>query len=158
MIPVPPHLQRLADQIDGWLDLRCPERVLELLPPMLADPAARPAGLTMRIRAYVRQARCAEALVDLAELRTTQAILGALGNLPQEAEVPALVESATIRRRRECAACAFRFTTYERVEAARLIVIKRDGTRQEFDRERLASGLRKALTRRPVPDDAAREQ
>lgn len=72
MIPVPPHLQRLADQIDGWLDLRCPERVLELLPPMLADPGARPAGLTMRIRAYVRQARCAEALVDLAELRTAQ--------------------------------------------------------------------------------------
>jgi len=72
VIPVPPHLQRLADRIDGWLDLRCPERVLELLPPMLADPAARPAGLTMRIRAYVRQARCAEALVDLAELRTTQ--------------------------------------------------------------------------------------
>jgi transcriptional repressor NrdR len=66
-----------------------------------------------------------------------------------------LDESATIRRRRECAACATRFTTYERVEAARLIVVKRDGTRQEFDREKLASGLRKALTRRPVRDDAA---
>ena len=72
MIPVPSHLQRLADQIDGWLDLRCPERVLDLLPPMLADPQARPAGLAMRVRAYVRQARCAEALLDLAELRTTQ--------------------------------------------------------------------------------------
>ena len=66
-----------------------------------------------------------------------------------------LDDSATIRRRRECAACSMRFTTYERVEAARLVVIKRDGTRQEFDRERLASGLRKALTRRPVPDGAA---
>jgi len=66
-----------------------------------------------------------------------------------------LDDSATIRRRRECAACTFRFTTYERVEAARLIVIKRDGARQEFDRERLVSGLRKALTRRPVPDGAA---
>jgi transcriptional repressor NrdR len=66
-----------------------------------------------------------------------------------------LDESATIRRRRECAACATRFTTYERVEAARLVVVKRDGTRQEFDREKLASGLRKALTRRPVRDDAA---
>ena len=66
-----------------------------------------------------------------------------------------LDDSATIRRRRECAACAFRFTTYERVEAARLIVLKRDGSRQEFDRERLASGLRKALTRRPVADGAA---
>ena len=66
-----------------------------------------------------------------------------------------LDESATIRRRRECAACATRFTTYERVEAARLIVVKRDGTRQEFDRDKLADGLAKALTRRPVADDAA---
>ena len=48
-----------------------------------------------------------------------------------------------------------RFTTYERIEAARLIIIKRDGSRQEFDRDKLASGLRKALTRRPVPDQAA---
>src|SRR6187401_2931468 len=66
-----------------------------------------------------------------------------------------LDDSATIRRRRECAACQMRFTTYERVEAARLVVIKRDGVRQEFDRDRLVSGLRKALTRRPVPDGAA---
>ena len=66
-----------------------------------------------------------------------------------------LDDSATIRRRRECNACAMRFTTYERIEAARLVVVKRDGTRQEFDRERLVTGLRKALTRRPVPDDAA---
>ena len=66
-----------------------------------------------------------------------------------------LDDSATIRRRRECAACAMRFTTYERVEAARLVVVKRDGARQEFDRDRLVSGLRKALTRRPVPDGAA---
>ena len=66
-----------------------------------------------------------------------------------------LDDSATIRRRRECAACAMRFTTYERVEAARLVVIKRDGVRQEFDRDKLSDGLRKALTRRPVPDDAA---
>ena len=66
-----------------------------------------------------------------------------------------LDDAATIRRRRECAACAARFTTYERVEAARLLVVKRDGTRQEFDRDKLANGLRKALTRRPVPDGAA---
>jgi len=68
-----------------------------------------------------------------------------------------LDESATIRRRRECSACATRFTTYERIEAARLIVVKRDGGRQEFDREKLASGLRKALTRRPVAEDAAEQ-
>ena len=66
-----------------------------------------------------------------------------------------LDESATIRRRRECNACTTRFTTYERVEAARLVIVKRDGVRQEFDRDKLASGLRKALTRRPVADDAA---
>jgi transcriptional repressor NrdR len=68
-----------------------------------------------------------------------------------------LDDSATIRRRRECASCATRFTTYERVEAARLVVVKRDGTRQEFDRGKLAAGLRKALTRRPVPDGAAEQ-
>ncbi len=50
-----------------------------------------------------------------------------------------------------------RFTTYERTEAARLIVVKRDGVRQEFDRDKLAGGLRKALTRRPVADDAAEQ-
>ena len=68
-----------------------------------------------------------------------------------------LDDTATIRRRRECAVCASRFTTYERVEAARLVVMKRDGTRQEFDRDKLASGLRKALTRRPVADGAAEQ-
>jgi transcriptional repressor NrdR len=68
-----------------------------------------------------------------------------------------LDDSATIRRRRECSSCATRFTTYERIEAARLVVVKRDGTRQEFDRDKLAAGLRKALTRRPVPDGAAEQ-
>jgi len=69
MLPVPSSLQRLADQIDGWLDLRCPDKALELIDPILADPAARPAGLTMRVRAYVRQARYRDALTDLGELR-----------------------------------------------------------------------------------------
>jgi transcriptional repressor NrdR len=46
-----------------------------------------------------------------------------------------------------------RFTTHERIEVARLVVLKSDGSRQEFDRDKLAAGLRKALTRRPVPDD-----
>jgi transcriptional repressor NrdR len=66
-----------------------------------------------------------------------------------------LDDALTIRRRRECASCGTRFTTYERVEAARLVVTKRDGGREEFDRAKLAAGLRKALTRRPVPDTAA---
>jgi transcriptional repressor NrdR len=68
-----------------------------------------------------------------------------------------LDDAATIRRRRECNVCGTRFTTYERVEAARLVVLKRDGTRQDWDRARLISGLRKALTRRPVPDGAAEQ-
>lgn len=68
-----------------------------------------------------------------------------------------LDDAATIRRRRECGACTLRFTTYERIEAARLVIVKRDGTRQEFDRDKLAAGLRKALTRRPVPATAAEQ-
>ena len=66
-----------------------------------------------------------------------------------------LDDAATIRRRRECGVCSTRFTTYERVESARLTVVKRGGERQEFDRAKLASGLEKALTRRPVPAGAA---
>ncbi|MBL9076172.1 MAG: hypothetical protein JNL08_01630 [Planctomycetes bacterium] len=72
MFPVPPPLRRLADQIDGWLDLRCPERALDLLPPLLADPEARPAGLSLRIRAQVRLGNYAAALDDLGELRRSQ--------------------------------------------------------------------------------------
>ena len=68
-----------------------------------------------------------------------------------------LDDSATVRRRRECAACSNRFTTYERIETARLVVVKRDGTRQEFDRDKLAVGIRKALTRRPVRESAAEQ-
>jgi transcriptional repressor NrdR len=66
-----------------------------------------------------------------------------------------LDDSATIRRRRECNVCSARFTTYERVESARLTVLKSTGERQEFDRQKLAAGLEKALTRRPVPAGAA---
>lgn len=70
MFKVPAALQRLADQIDGWLDLRVPDRALDLLGPMLADPDGRPAGLVMRVRAYARMGRFADALPDLAELRS----------------------------------------------------------------------------------------
>ena len=65
------------------------------------------------------------------------------------------IDDAAIRRRRECNLCAQRFTTYERIESARLTVIKSDNKREEFDREKLATGLSRALTRRPVADDAA---
>jgi len=65
------------------------------------------------------------------------------------------IDEAAIRRRRECNLCATRFTTYERIESARLTVVKSDGRREEFDRDKLATGLARALTRRPVPADAA---
>jgi transcriptional repressor NrdR len=66
-----------------------------------------------------------------------------------------LDDSTTVRRRRECSSCRTRFTTYERVGSARLTVTKRDGSREEFDRDKLAAGLAKALTRRPVGPGAA---
>jgi transcriptional repressor NrdR len=65
------------------------------------------------------------------------------------------LDEASIRRRRECGNCGTRFTTYERIESPRLLVVKRGGNREEFDRDKLVSGFRKALTRRPVADDAA---
>jgi transcriptional repressor NrdR len=61
---------------------------------------------------------------------------------------------ASIRRRRECTSCGRRFTTYERVEVVGVSVVKRDGTREPFDRDKLASGLRKALTNRPITPPA----
>jgi transcriptional repressor NrdR len=57
---------------------------------------------------------------------------------------------SSIRRRRTCANCGRRFTTYERVESAGLIVVKKDGRRQEFDPDKLRRKIRVALTKRPV--------
>lgn len=68
-----------------------------------------------------------------------------------------LDDATTVRRRRECSSCRSRYTTYERVESARLIVLKSNGSREEFDRDKLAAGLAKALTRRPVGAEAADE-
>ena len=59
-------------------------------------------------------------------------------------------EGGAIRRRRECTACLRRFTTYERVEEIPLIVIKKDGRREPFDRNKILSGLLKACEKRPV--------
>jgi len=60
---------------------------------------------------------------------------------------------ASIRRRRECGNCGRRFTTYERVEAVALTVVKKDGRRQEFDPAKLRQKLRVALTKRPVGEE-----
>ena len=59
-------------------------------------------------------------------------------------------EGATIRRRRECIACGFRFTTYEEVEHEGLLVLKRDGRREEFSKDKLMSGIKKACQKRPI--------
>ena len=56
-----------------------------------------------------------------------------------------------IRRRRECLACGHRFTTYERIETNYLMVIKKSGDRELFNRDKLASGIYKAFEKRPVP-------
>jgi transcriptional repressor NrdR len=59
-------------------------------------------------------------------------------------------EGATIRRRRQCNGCDHRFTTYEEIERQDLMVIKRDGRREQFSRDKLLSGLKKAFQKRPV--------
>jgi transcriptional repressor NrdR len=63
-------------------------------------------------------------------------------------------ENTAIRRRRECTKCLKRFTTYEKVESVPLMVIKKDKTRQAFDREKLLNGLLRACEKRPVPVSA----
>jgi len=55
-----------------------------------------------------------------------------------------------IRRRRECGACGRRFTTYERIDDMGLVVVKRDGTREPFERDKVEAGIRKAFAGRPI--------
>jgi transcriptional repressor NrdR len=62
-------------------------------------------------------------------------------------------EGAAIRRRRQCLDCNHRFTTYEEVERRGLMVVKRDGRREEFSKEKLRAGLRKAFQKRPISPD-----
>jgi len=57
----------------------------------------------------------------------------------------------TIRRRRECAKCGRRFTTYERIDEIPYMVVKKDGRREKFDRQKILAGLLKACEKRPVP-------
>jgi transcriptional repressor NrdR len=59
-------------------------------------------------------------------------------------------EGATIRRRRQCIQCGHRFTTYEEIEHQGLMVLKRDGRHEEFSKEKLLSGIKKACQKRPV--------
>lgn len=61
-----------------------------------------------------------------------------------------VAEGASIRRRRECTDCSHRFTTYERIEKPQLIVVKKDGTRELFNRQKLLAGLYRATEKTPV--------
>ena len=60
-------------------------------------------------------------------------------------------ENSSIRRRRECLSCGKRFTTYEPVESLPMVVVKKDGSRQSFDRRKVLGGMIRACEKRPVP-------
>lgn len=60
-------------------------------------------------------------------------------------------EGSSIRRRRECLSCGKRFTTYETVESLPMVVVKKDGSRQSFDKEKVMGGMIRACEKRPVP-------
>ena len=66
-------------------------------------------------------------------------------------------DSASIRRRRECASCGKRFTTYERIEELIPFVIKKDGRREPYERQKVIIGLKKACEKRPISMEAIEE-
>jgi transcriptional repressor NrdR len=65
----------------------------------------------------------------------------------------AATDGLSIRRRRECLKCGFRFSTYEEMEILELMVVKRDGNKESYDREKLIKGLRRSLEKRPITED-----
>jgi len=62
-------------------------------------------------------------------------------------------DGLSIRRRRECLKCGFRFSTYEEIELLDLIIVKRDGRREAYNREKMMNGLKKSCEKRPITDD-----
>jgi len=65
-------------------------------------------------------------------------------------------QGAAIRRRRQCRSCGRRYTTFERIEEVGLVVLKRDGTKESWDRDKMVAGIRKAIVNRPVsPEQVA---
>ena len=66
-------------------------------------------------------------------------------------------EGTVTRRRRECLKCGHRYTTYEYIEPAQMIVVKKDGSRQEFDRRKVLEGIIKACEKRPIPREKIEE-
>jgi transcriptional repressor NrdR len=61
-------------------------------------------------------------------------------------------DESVVRRRRECLTCKHRFTTYERMESPRIFVVKKDGRREQYDRDKILSGLRRACEKRPISE------
>ncbi|MDR0538991.1 MAG: transcriptional regulator NrdR [Spirochaetaceae bacterium] len=66
-------------------------------------------------------------------------------------ETRTLAEGGAVRRRRECSGCGYRFTSYEKVEDKPFMVIKHDGRREPFDRDKIERGLDRAIRKRPIP-------
>jgi transcriptional repressor NrdR len=66
-------------------------------------------------------------------------------------------DETAVRRRRECQSCRHRFTTYERIEAARLFIVKKDGRREPYNRDKVLAGLRKACEKRPISETQMQE-
>jgi len=66
-------------------------------------------------------------------------------------------DGLSIRRRRECLKCSFRFSTYEEMEILDLSIIKRNGNRESYSRDKLIKGLKKALEKRPITEDSFRK-
>ncbi|MDR2601654.1 MAG: transcriptional regulator NrdR [Spirochaetaceae bacterium] len=74
------------------------------------------------------------------------------GNIDDKViETRALANGDAVRRRRECCKCGFRFTSYEKIEDKPFMVIKRDGRREPYEREKIERGLERAVEKRPVP-------
>ena len=73
---------------------------------------------------------------------------------PDSRVIDSRPDAAGIRRRRECQACSNRFTTLEKVELGGVAVVKKDDAREEFDRDKIISGVRKACEKRPIPSGA----
>lgn len=72
-------------------------------------------------------------------------------------ESRSIENNAAIRRRRECLSCGSRFTSYERIEESHIMVIKKDGRRQAFDRKKVIEGITKACEKRPISTDKIEE-
>ncbi|MBN2738307.1 MAG: transcriptional repressor NrdR [Spirochaetales bacterium] len=68
-----------------------------------------------------------------------------------------LLDAESIRRRRECIKCGYRFTTHENIEEKMLMVIKRDGSREPFDISKIERGIRRAMEKRPIPQMVVEE-